>query len=167
MHHFCLNHPGPIADPANPGLFIVDPRFRTQYSTTCYTSNFEAGRTTYLDTPVIRQAAFVGALQQTLSCEPPASEPVIRDALNTSLANAPAYVRTGDVLQIRSMGNQLIRNPDFPGDNVINVTGAPGSDGIPDVRRPCPSSSRDFDSAAPRTVRLGSTTLRSRPRRTA
>jgi hypothetical protein len=161
MHQFCLNHPGPIADSANPGLFIVDPRFRAQYSTTCYTSNFEAGRTTYLDTPVIRQAAFVGALQQTLSCEPPASEPVIRDVLNTSLANAPAYVRTGDVLQIRSMGNQLIRNPDFPGDNVINVTGAPGSDGIPDDPPTVTEFiTRDFgfgSTAGP--VRLGSTML--------
>lgn len=116
MHHFCLNHPGPIEDPENPGAFIIDPRFRSQYSTTCYTFNFEAGRTTYLDTPVIRQAAFVGALQQTLSCEVPAGEPVIRDVVNTTAGNAPAFVRAGDTLRIRSMRSLRIFNPDFPGD---------------------------------------------------
>jgi hypothetical protein len=122
MHHFCLNHPGPIA---NGDTFVIDPRFRSQYSTTCYTFNFEAGRTTYLDTPVIRQAAFVGALQQTLSCEKPAGEPAISQAFNVDLANAPAYIRAGDRLRIRSMGqNVQIRNPAFPGDA--------NNDGIPD-----------------------------------
>jgi hypothetical protein len=125
MHHFCLNHPGPIPDPdGDAGDFITDPLFRSQYSTTCYTFNFEAGRTTYLDTPVIRQAAFVGALQQTLSCDAPANEPAIRQAVNIDLAQAPAYVRAGDRLRIRSMGNQQIRNPAFPGDA--------NNDGIPD-----------------------------------
>jgi hypothetical protein len=124
MHHFCLNHPGPIESPPGSGNFIIDPRFRPQYSTTCYTFNFEAGRTTYLDTPVIRQAAFVGALQQTLSCDKPAGEPAIRDVVNLSLQNAPGYVRPGDTLRIRSMGNQRIRNPAFPGDA--------NNDGIPD-----------------------------------
>ncbi|MET0166739.1 MAG: hypothetical protein ABW318_17255, partial [Vicinamibacterales bacterium] len=127
MHHFCLNHPGPIESPPGSGNFIVDPRFRAQYSTTCYTFNFEAGRTTYLDTPVIRQAAFVGSLQQTLSCDKPAGEPAIRDVMNQggTLDGVPAYVRAGDRLRIRSMGqNVQIRNPAFPGDS--------NNDGIPD-----------------------------------
>jgi hypothetical protein len=136
MHHFCLNHPGPIE--IAPGEFVIDPRFRTQYSTTCYTFNFETGRTTYLDTPVIRQAAFVGALQQTLSCEKPAGEPAIREALNPDLDDVPAYVRAGDRLRIRSMGqNVQIRNPAFPGDA--------NNDGIPDDPPSVPEFiTRDF-----------------------
>lgn len=134
MMQFCLNHPGPIDDPANPGEQIVDPRYRPQYSTTCYQFNFETGRTTYLDTPVIRQAAFVGALQQTLDCEAPNLTPAIRQAVNN--AGEPALLRDeaggARVLRIDSMRNTEVRNPDFPGDNVINATGLPGSDGLPD-----------------------------------
>jgi hypothetical protein len=125
MHHFCLNHPGPVPDSA--GNQVIDPRFRSQYSTTCYTFNFETGRTTYLDTPVIRQAAFVGSLQQTLSCEKPTGEPMISEVTiqGGALNGVPAYVRPGDRLRIRSMGqNAQIRNPDFPGDA--------NNDGIPD-----------------------------------
>jgi hypothetical protein len=124
MHHFCLNHPGPVESPPGSGNFIIDPRFRAQYSTTCYTFNFEVGRTTYLDTPVIRQAAFVGSLQQTLSCDKPAGEPLIKSAINRDLG-APAYVRPGDRLDIDSMGVVSIRNPAFPGDTTP-------ADGIPD-----------------------------------
>jgi hypothetical protein len=151
MHHFCLNHPGPIESPPGSGNFIVDPRFRPQYSTTCYTFNFEAGRTTYLDTPVIRQAAFVGALQQTLSCEKPAGEPAIREVINVDLANAPAYVRPGDRLRIRSLGqNVQIRNPAFPGDA--------NNDGIPDDPPSEPEFiNRDFGFGGTRgTVCIGS-----------
>jgi predicted outer membrane repeat protein len=130
MHHFCLNHPGPVPNPAYTGTpggdndpegddeFITDPRFRAQYSTTCYTFNFEAGRTTYLDTPVIRTAAFVGPIQTTLDCELPNGAPVIRHVLNFGGANAgmPAFITgDGDQFRITSVGTVQVPNPAYPG----------------------------------------------------
>ena len=114
MHHFCLNHPGPIPDPASPGQFMTDPRFRTKYSTTCYTSNFEAGRTVYLDTPVIRTAAFVGALQTTLDCELQTKSPIIRSVLGPG--GIPAYIPgNSSTFTITSVGKVKVPNPAFPG----------------------------------------------------
>ena len=110
----CMNHPGPIADPDNPTEFITDPWYRPQYDTTCYNFNFETGRVTYLDTPVIRMAAFVGPLQSTLDCEPQDLTPVIKSVINTTTSE-PAVLRAGETLQITSMGLTDVRNPDFPG----------------------------------------------------
>ena len=124
MNQFCLNHPGPIPDPNNPGQFVTDPRYRPQYGTTCYTFNFEPGRITYLDTPIIRQAAFVGALQSTLDCEAAAGNPVIRQALNQSTGE-PAVIRAGQVLNIQSMGTEQVRNPAFPGGTLGNPADPP------------------------------------------
>jgi hypothetical protein len=125
MHHFCLNHPGPIPD--GNGGFVTDPRFRPQYSTTCYTFNFEPGRTTYLDTPVIRTAAFVGALQTTLDCELPNGTPVIRDVLNMeAMAGAPAYIQgNGDTFTITSAGTVDVPNPAYPGGTLGNPADPP------------------------------------------
>jgi large repetitive protein len=124
MLQFCLNHPGPIVDSGGSGNLVVDPRFRTQYSTTCYTFNFEPGRTTYLDTPVIRQAAFVGALQNTLDSEPQNLTPVIHSVFNDSTGE-PAVIRAGQVLRIQSMGVQRVRNPAYPGGTLGNPSDPP------------------------------------------
>lgn len=140
MHHFCLNHPGPVRNAAysgTPGLdndpndnpeFITDPLFKAQYSTTCYTFNFEAGRTTYLDTPVIRTAAFVGPLSTTVDAELPAGTPVIRQVLNLGGANAgwPAYVDGAlDQFRITSMGTVQVPNPNYPGGTLGNPADPP------------------------------------------
>jgi large repetitive protein len=115
MLQFCLNHPGPIPDPANPGQMITDPRHRPQYSTTCYPFNFEPGRVTYLDTPVTRTAAFVGGLAATLDCELPETRPIIASVINATTGE-PAIVRAGESINITSAGVVQVRNPDFPGD---------------------------------------------------
>ena len=36
----CMNDPGPIEDPANPGTFITDPQFHPQYTQFCYTFQY-------------------------------------------------------------------------------------------------------------------------------
>ena len=157
MNQFCLNHPGPIPDPANPGQFIIDPRFRPQYSTTCYSFNFENGRTTYLDTPIIRQAAFVGALQTTLDCEQPAGSPVIRDVFNQTTGAWGPLVAAGQTLRIRSMGQQNVPNPAFPGGTLGNPADPPtqpeliprdhgfgGTGGTVCVDNPTTAASPDF-----------------------
>ena len=79
MLRLCLNHPGPIPDPANKGGFITDPYFDNRFSLTCYTFDFWPGKTTYLDTPVIPVAAFTAIFNATLDCEQPAGTPVIMD----------------------------------------------------------------------------------------
>jgi hypothetical protein len=149
MLQFCLNHPGPIDDPGGSGSLVVDPWFRSQYSTTCYTFNFEPGRTTYLDTPVIRQAAFVGALQATLDCEPPNLTPVIRSVQNESTGE-PAVIRAGQVLQIQSMGIQQVPNPAYPGGTLGNPSDPPTQ---PEF------INRDFGFGANGTVSIGGFTF--------
>jgi hypothetical protein len=111
MHHFCLNYPF-MQDGTQ------DPRWRAQYSTTCYSFNFEAGRTTYLDTPVIRQAAFVGALQTQLDCQEPASTPVIAKVTPTGDENVNGTAISGTAgtqFAIWAAGDVQVRNPAYPG----------------------------------------------------
>jgi len=119
MHHFCLNYPTmPDGSP--------DPRFRAQYSTTCYTFNFEAGRTTYLDTPVIRQAAFVGALQNQLDCEEPALAPVIAKVTTSDPAVNGTYIPSGGYnFTIWAAGDVMVRNPAYPGGTLGNPADPP------------------------------------------
>ncbi|MBS1196022.1 MAG: signal peptide protein, partial [Actinobacteria bacterium] len=113
MHQICLNHPGPIADGS--GGFMTDPQFKRQYSTTCYKFDFWPAKTTYLDTPIIRIAAFIGALQQSLDCEFPGGTPVIQQVINN--ANGyPAFARPGQSFTITSVGVlDNIPNPAYPG----------------------------------------------------
>ena len=119
MHHFCLNYPFmPDGSP--------DTRFRAQYSTTCYTFNFEAGRTTYLDTPVIRQAAFVGALQSQLDCEEPELAPVIAKVTTSDPAINGTYIPgPGTNFTIWAAGDVMVRNPDYPGGTLGNPADPP------------------------------------------
>ncbi len=121
MLQFCLNYPF-LPDGSE------DPRHRAQYSTTCYTFNFETGRTTYLDTPVIRQAAFVGALQNQLDCEEPAGSPVIAKVtpagdpvVNGTWINGTA----GEQIAIWAAGDVQVRNPAYPGGTLGNPDDPP------------------------------------------
>ena len=54
----CMNDPGPIPDPANPGQMITDPSYNPAYSNFCYETPFMPGFTAYMDTPVIPTQAF-------------------------------------------------------------------------------------------------------------
>lgn len=121
MHHFCLNYPF-MPDGS------LDPRHRAQYSTTCYTFNFEPGRTTYLDTPVIRQAAFVGALQNQLDCEEPADTPLIAKVTPTGDASVNGTWLNGtegEQFTIWSAGDVQVRNPAYPGGTLGNPADPP------------------------------------------
>lgn len=121
MHHFCLNYP------FMPDETTLDPRFRAQYSTTCYTFNFEAGRTTYLDTPVIRQAAFVGALQNQLDCEQPEFAPVIGKVTTADPGVNGTWINgtAGEQFTIWAAGNVQVRNPAYPGGTLGNPADPP------------------------------------------
>jgi len=53
----CMNDPGPIPDPAHPGVLITDPLYNPSYSQFCYEIPFMPGQTQYMDTPVVPTAA--------------------------------------------------------------------------------------------------------------
>ncbi len=77
----CMNHPGPIdKDPVTGTALaqpIIDPFFDRQYSQFCYTFQYMPGKTTYLDTPVLRIAAFAGLSKFPLDCEQADATPMI------------------------------------------------------------------------------------------
>jgi hypothetical protein len=114
MLRLCLNDPGPIPDPNNPGNLITDPFFDTRFSLTCYTFDFWPGKTTYLDTPVIPVSAFTAVFDATLDCEFPDGTPVLSDV--TGAGGLGPYVRSAATqsrkLTILSAGNVQVPNPD-------------------------------------------------------
>jgi hypothetical protein len=109
MLRLCLNHPGPIPDPAKAGRFITDPYFDRRFSLTCYTFDFWPGRTTYLDTPVIPVAAFTAIFDASLDCEQPDGTPFIMDV--TGPGAVGPIVNGGEKLTIISAGNVQVPNP--------------------------------------------------------
>ena len=119
MHNFCVNHPGPIDNPdfgtvAGAPEFITDPHYMSQYITFCYTFEFYPAKTRYLDTPVLSNAAFVGASQESVDCECATDTPAIRQVIGAS--GLPAYLpTTGGIVTITSMGVVDVPNPGYPG----------------------------------------------------
>lgn len=111
MLRLCLNDPGPIRDPNNPGQFITDPFFDPRFSLTCYTFDFWPGKTTYLDTPVIPVAAFSAVFDATLDCELPDGTPVLADVTGPG-GTGPYVSSAGKKLTIISAGNVQVPNPD-------------------------------------------------------
>jgi hypothetical protein len=111
MVRFCLNHPGPYPDPANPGQMIMDPNFNPRYAMTCYTFDFWPGKTTYLDTPVIAVSAFAELGSATLDCELPDGTPVASDVTGPG-AIGPYVSATGETVVIASPGTVQVQNPD-------------------------------------------------------
>lgn len=114
MYTICLNDAGPIADPDNPGQMITDPFFDLSYSSTCYTFNFEPGKTIYLDTPVIQVAAFVGDPNRTLDVQLDDGIPVIASV--DSAFGGPLVCAPGDNITIYSLGQTEVPNPNYDPD---------------------------------------------------
>lgn len=111
----CINSPGPVEDPDNPGTFIIDPFFQRQYTQFCYTFQYMPGTTTYLDTPVLPIAAFAGADQAPLDCEFPEGTPVIYSV--SGPLNGPYVQEAGQQIEILSAGSVDVPNPAFDGTN--------------------------------------------------
>ncbi len=109
-----LNSPGPILDkdPASPtyGEYITDPHFNRQYSQFSYTFQYDPGKTTYLDTPVLPVSAFTGANQSVLDCEFPDKTPVI-----WSVENGPYVPAPGRDIVVISAGTVEVNNPLYDG----------------------------------------------------
>ncbi|GAB4339780.1 MAG: hypothetical protein Kow0099_15200 [Candidatus Abyssubacteria bacterium] len=115
----CLNHPGPIPDPDNPGMFITDPFFNPQYSQFCYTFQYMPGTTTYLDTPVVPTAAFAGPDQFPLDCNFADGTPVINWVTDLEL-RGPYVPSTPSGIMIYSAGPTEVPNPEYDGPNGTN-----------------------------------------------
>ena len=121
MLTFVINHPGPIPDLANPGNMIIDPYFDPDFSQSPFTFNFNSASTTYLDTPVVPVAAFVGYPNRKLDIEPPTGTPVIKSVEGPD--GGPVVVTDAATVTITSVGLKNVPNPgydpDTPGSPVL------------------------------------------------
>ncbi len=115
MLSFIINDPGPVPDPNNPGQFVTDPFFDPQFSQTSFTFNFDSGKTTYLDTPVIPVAAFAGFPNGPLDIEPVEFTPMIFSVMGPT-GGPVVCIDPANPLQqitISSLGMAEIPNPDY------------------------------------------------------
>jgi len=128
MLQVCLNSPFRV-DPVT-GSIEPEPNFNSQYTQFCYTLNFQAGLTTFLDTPVLPISAFAGPGNWAVDCEYPTETPVIQYANVTSTAgfNGP-YVSPNDgtrTIEITSLGSSVtVRDPQgvrLDGTNADTIT---------------------------------------------
>jgi len=108
----CMNDPGPIPDPDNPGESIIDPQYNPAYSNFCYTFQYMPGTTTYLDTPVLPVSAFASGYNPP-DCALPAGTPSIRQVDGTGMG---PLVAPGGTLTIHSLGSLVeVPNPAYEG----------------------------------------------------
>ncbi|MEN8135838.1 MAG: multicopper oxidase domain-containing protein [Thermodesulfobacteriota bacterium] len=67
----------------------LDPNHSPDYSVTAWTFQYEAGRTSYLDTPIVPVASFVNFPAGNLDAEPADGTPVITEVAGTEAAFGP------------------------------------------------------------------------------
>jgi hypothetical protein len=109
MHFVCLNDPGPIPGPG--GTLILDPLRNPNYGIFCYTLMYMPGTTTYLDTPLLPNAAFAAGFN-SVDCAFPDGTPVIKQVDGTG---AGPLVAAGGALTIQSQGTIPVLNPAYEG----------------------------------------------------
>ena len=116
MMVMCMNDPGPISDPANPGQTINDPNYNPSYSTFCYEWSFMPGQTSYLDTPVVPTAAFAEGYNP-VDCAYPDTTPAIKSVTgDTSGGGAGPWVSAaGHTLTITALGDRPVPNHAYTG----------------------------------------------------
>ncbi len=100
-----------MPDPNHPGMRIVDPFYDPNYSQTPWTFQYYPAMTTYLDTPIVPLAAFVGDRYRKLDIEAPDRTPVIHSVAG-SAGGALVASSTG-LLTIVSVGPSMVPNPDY------------------------------------------------------
>ena len=89
----CINPP---TMPGPGGTTVPDPHFQKQYSHFCYPLQYLAGKTTYLDTPVVPTGAFTGNGTFPVDAELPTQTPVIASVMGqVSGAPGPYIVDNG------------------------------------------------------------------------
>lgn len=110
----CMNDPGPIPDPNNPGKFITDPMYNPMYSNFCYTWPFMPGITTYLDTPVLPVAAFA-AKYNPVDCAYPDGTPAIKEVNGNGQFGPYLDKAQPMTLTITALGQAQVANPAYSG----------------------------------------------------
>jgi large repetitive protein len=123
----CMNDAGPIPDPNNPANLIVDPNFNPNFSQFCYNFNFMPGSTTYLDTPVLANAAYTSPVSYPVDCEIPTRTPMVSYVTRNPSDGAPGpFVVRGTAepqrIQVYSRGLVTVPNPDWDGVNPATRT---------------------------------------------
>lgn len=148
----CMNDPGPIPDPAHPGLFMTDPQYNPMYTNFCYNMQYMPGTTTYLDTPVLPVAAFASGYNPVDCAFPDGTPTILKVDGGTDADFGPFVPATGGTLRIFSEGKSTaggwrveVPNPAYEG---------PSNLAIPKTIL------RDFGfGSTPGTVKLGNATL--------
>ncbi|MGV8040686.1 MAG: Ig-like domain-containing protein [Thermoanaerobaculaceae bacterium] len=111
MYTVMLNHPF-MKDPNNPGQFIEDPWYNPDYSQMSWTFNYMPGKTSYLDTPIVPVAAFVGYPNGTLDTEPADGTPVLKIVEGSDgTYQGPIVCSAGQTVRLTSMGPTQVPNP--------------------------------------------------------
>jgi len=109
-----LNDPF-MPDPNNPGLRIPDPFYDPNYSVTPWTFNYTPGHVSYLDTPLVPIAAFVGFPVGGVDGNPASGVPVIESVLGSEAG--PVICTDNQPLPaditITSLGLTEVTNPDY------------------------------------------------------
>ncbi|WP_290704283.1 hypothetical protein [Amphritea sp.] len=107
----CMNDASPVFNSVS-GRLEKDPFHNPQYSQFCYTFQYLAGSTTYLDTPVIPVSAFAGPDQFPLDCALPTATPGIYTVNSNSLGGPVAAI--GETVTITSQGAAVeVANPEY------------------------------------------------------
>ena len=114
MLQIVLNDPT-MPDPAHPGQFIPDPYYDPDFGTDASSFDFWPGVTSYPDTPILPQAAFVGYPNGRMDVEPANGNPVIFSAQGPY--GGPLVQTSSDVLTITSMGSTQVPNPAYNATN--------------------------------------------------
>jgi hypothetical protein len=109
----CMNDPGPIPDPNNPGQTISDPLFNPYYSQFCYENPYMPGQTDYMDTPVVPTSAFVSAGYNNPDCAYPDATPAVSQVNGDGVG--PWVSKAGNKLTITALGNQSVNNYAYSG----------------------------------------------------
>ena len=114
-----------LNDPVMPDGSI-DPNYNPDYSVTPWTFQYEAGRTTYLDTPLVPVAAFVNFPEGTLDIEPRDKTPVIASVSGPETATrgfGPLICRENPAVAqivLTSRGTATVPNPDYRDNDTVN-----------------------------------------------
>jgi parallel beta-helix repeat protein len=105
----------------DPGDGLPDPLRLTSYGTACYTAQFMPGTTTYLDTPVLPQAAFAGGFNPVDCAADDGTPKITQVGRDDALANPGPWFSTAGgatqrIIDIRSAGNAVaVPNPAYGG----------------------------------------------------
>lgn len=112
MYNIILNDPMK-ADPADPtGPRVADEWHDPDYSTPPWVFQFETGRSSYIDSPIVPTAAFVGYPSGQLDVNPANGVPVI-NAVNQLGGFGAVVCNPDDQIVITSAGTVTVPNPAY------------------------------------------------------